>query len=117
MYVHKLPRSFECGVGVTAEILGGKWKPCLIYSIRNGVRRPSELHRLNPTAPPRVLNQQLRELVAHGMVRKVVYPVLPLKVEYFLTAQGESVLPIIEAMEQWGTVHGANFRAQVGAPL
>lgn len=113
MYEHKLPRPLNCKVGTTMEVLGGKWKSCLIYSIRNGVRRPSELHRRNPTATPRVLNQQLRELEAHGMVRKVVYPVLPPKAEYFLTPQGESLLVIIDAMEAWGETHGEAFRARL----
>ena len=113
MYEHKLPRSFDCGVGVTMEILGGKWKSCLIYNIRNGSRRPSELHRLNPAATPRVLNQQLRELEEHGMVGKVVHAGLPLRVEYFLTPQGETLLTIIDAMENWGTHFGEEFRARM----
>ena len=99
------------------EVLGGKWKSCLIYCIRNGVRRPSELHRRNPTATPRVLNQQLRELEAHGMVRKVIYPVLPPKAEYFLTPEGESLLAIIAAMEAWGATHGDAFRARLAQPV
>jgi len=49
-----------------------------------------------------VLNQQLNELEGHGMVRKVIYPVLPTKVNYFLTPDGESVLPIVDAMKAWG---------------
>lgn len=102
MYEHKLPRPLSCGVGRTMAVLGGKWKPCLIHNIRQGVRRPSELARLNSTATPRVLTQQLGELEAHGMVRKLVHPGLPLKVEYFLTEQGEGLLGIIDAMESWG---------------
>ncbi|OUJ70370.1 winged helix-turn-helix transcriptional regulator [Hymenobacter crusticola] len=111
MYKHKLERPLlYCGVGVTMEILGGKWKSCLIHNIRSGLRRPSELHRMNPMATPRVLNQQLKELEDHGIIRKVIYPVLPPKVEYFLTPQGESMLPIIDAMQQWGDTHGGPFR-------
>ena len=113
MYEHKLERPFDCGVGVTMEVLGGKWKPCLLHNIRQGVRRPSELHRLNLTATPRVLNQQLRELEEHGMVRKVIYPVLPPKVEYFLTPAGETLLPIIDAIRDWGDAHGAEFRTRI----
>lgn len=113
MYEHKLARSFDCGVSVTMEILGGKWKPCLMYNIHRAFRRPSELHRLNPTATSRVLNQQLKELEEHGIVRKVIYPVLPPKVEYFLTPKGESMMTIIDAMEVWGDTHGATLREQV----
>ncbi|WP_375438248.1 winged helix-turn-helix transcriptional regulator [uncultured Hymenobacter sp.] len=51
----------------------------------------------------------------HGMVRKVMYPVLPLKAEYSLTSQGESMLPIIDAMELWGTAHSEEFWARLAA--
>jgi DNA-binding HxlR family transcriptional regulator len=116
MYEHKLERPLlQCGVGVTMEILGGKWKSCLIHNIRSGLRRPSELHRMNPIATPRVLNQQLKELEDHGIVRKVIYPVLPPKVEYFLTPQGESMLRIIDAMKEWGDTHGDTFRMHIAS--
>ena len=113
MYEHKLERPLHCGVGVTMEILGGKWKACLIDNIRKGLRRPSELHRVNTTATPRVLNQQLKELEEHGVVRKVIYPVLPPKVEYFLTPRGESLLTIIDAMEAWGDTYGDEIRQRL----
>lgn len=115
MYEPKLDHPLRCGGDVTMKILGGKWKVCLIHHIRNGVRRPSELHRTSPYATPRVLNQQLKELEDHGIVRKVVYPVLPLKVEYFLTPEGESMLPIVDAMKAWGETHGAAFQARLAA--
>lgn len=114
MYEHKLPRLLTCSMGIMMEIMGGKWKPCLIYNIRNGLRRPSELHRHLPGATPRVLNQQLRELEAHGLVHKVIYPVLPPKAEYFLTPLGESLLPIIDSMTDWGDTHGQRV-AHLGA--
>ncbi|WLD22676.1 helix-turn-helix domain-containing protein [Flavobacterium dauae] len=49
------------------------------------------------------MNLQLKELEAYGVVRKVIYPVLPPKVEYFLTEVGESLLPLVEMMENWGS--------------
>jgi DNA-binding HxlR family transcriptional regulator len=114
MYEHKLPRMLRhCGVGITMEILAGKWKACLIHNIRTGLRRPSELHRMNAVATPRVLNQHLKELEDHGIVRKVIYPVLPPKVEYFLTEAGESMLPVIDAMKVWGEAHGEEFRERM----
>jgi DNA-binding HxlR family transcriptional regulator len=91
-----------CGMGITMEVIGGKWKPCLILSINEGLKRPSELHKAHPHASPRVLNQQLSELEDYGIVKKYVYPTLPPKVEYTLTAYGESLLPVLFAMEAWG---------------
>lgn len=103
MYEKKIPKDFSCGMSITLEIIGGKWKPCLINSIHKGIHRPSELARKNPEASKRVLSLQLKELEEHGVVRKVIYPILPPKVEYFLTELGESLLPIITLMETWGS--------------
>jgi DNA-binding HxlR family transcriptional regulator len=103
MYERKIPKDLTCGMGMTMEIIGGKWKPCLIFNINRGYRRPSQLQRLNPNATRRVLNQQLKELEEHGVVRRVVYAELPPKVEYFLTELGESLMPVIRTMDNWGS--------------
>lgn len=109
MYEKKIPIDFSCGISVTLEIIGGKWKPCLIDAINNGIRRPSELLQRNPGAGKRVLHLQLKELEEHGVIRKIIYPVLPPKVEYYLTALGESLLPLIGAMEEWGAAYMPGF--------
>ncbi|WP_343745613.1 helix-turn-helix domain-containing protein [Chitinophaga sp.] len=102
MYEKKNPKDLSCGIGMTLEIIGGKWKPCLINAIHKGIHRPSELARQNPAASKRVLSLQLKELEQHGVVRKIIYPELPPKVEYFLTELGESLLPLVDMMEKWG---------------
>ncbi|MBC9934442.1 winged helix-turn-helix transcriptional regulator [Chitinophaga qingshengii] len=66
------------------------------------MQRICELARHNPTASRRVLSLQLKELEEHGVVKKIIYPELPPKVEYFLTGLGESLLPIVDLMEKWG---------------
>lgn len=111
MYEKKMRNEFiECGMGITMEMIGGKWKPCLILSIHRGLKRPTELHKAHPNASPRVLNQQLAELEDYGIITKKVYPVLPPKVEYSLTAFGETILPIIHAMEKWGVEYHDTFQ-------
>lgn len=101
-YERKIPKNLDCGMAMIMDIIGGKWKPCLLYNISNGNRRPSQIQRLNPLASRRVLNQQLKELEAHNIITRKVYPVLPPKVEYFLTDMGKSLIPIIEVMNNWG---------------
>jgi len=108
MFERKIPKNLDCGMGMIMEIIGGKWKPCLIYNISKGHIRPSELQRLNPNATRRVLHQQLKELEEHGIIERVVYPVLPPKVEYFLTDLGNSLLPVINVMDDWGTQYLEN---------
>ncbi|MFD1771432.1 winged helix-turn-helix transcriptional regulator [Sphingobacterium suaedae] len=109
MYEKKIPKDFSCGISITFEIIGGKWKPCLIDSINRGIRRPSDLAKKHPLANKRVLNLQLKELEAYGVVKKVIYPVLPPKVEYFLTELGESLLPLVDMMENWGSDFMTDF--------
>ncbi|MEH6306616.1 helix-turn-helix domain-containing protein [Olivibacter sp. CPCC 100613] len=109
MYEKKIPKDFSCGMTITFEIIGGKWKPCLIDSINQGIRRPSELAKQHPHASKRVLSLQLKELEAYGVIRKVIYPVLPPKVEYFLTEVGVSLLPLVDMMEKWGSEFMSEF--------
>ncbi|MEV4887259.1 helix-turn-helix transcriptional regulator [Chitinophaga ginsengisegetis] len=102
MYERKIPEDLECGINVSMKVLSGKWKACILDSISKGVRRPSELHTAISSAAPRVINMQLRELEEYGMVCKKIFPGTPLKVEYYLTPTGESILPLVAAIDQWG---------------
>jgi DNA-binding HxlR family transcriptional regulator len=108
----KIPIDVECGINVYALIVGGKWKPCIIHYIHQGIKRPNEIHKAMHYATPRVLNMQLKELLESRIISKKVFPGLPLKVEYELTELGESLLPIIEAMEQWGMVNREKVRLE-----
>ncbi|MGN7824679.1 helix-turn-helix transcriptional regulator [Chitinophaga varians] len=110
MYEKKIPKNFSCGMAVLMEIIGGKWKSYLIYLINNDVRRPADLQRAIPSASRRVLDLQLRELEFHGIIKRVIYPEMPPKVEYFLTPFGESMLPVVAAMEAWGGEYMETFR-------
>lgn len=102
MYERKIPLTVDCGLHLTREILNGKWKPALLNAISMEIKRPSELLRILPDATRRVLHVQLKELEAHGMIVKKVYPQLPPKVEYSLTETGWSLMPVIDAMNVWG---------------
>lgn len=109
MYQKKIPPTFTCGIELTKEVLGGKWKSSLLYHIWQGVQRPSELQRQLPLATRRVLNVQLNELERYGLISKKIYPQLPPKVEYSLTDFGRTLLPLLEAMTNWGTEHRARL--------
>lgn len=102
MYERKLPTSIDCGLYLTREVLNGKWKANLIYAIALDVKRPSDIIRLLPNATKRVINVQLKELEDHGIITKKIFHQLPPKVEYSLTALGESLIPVIDAMNLWG---------------
>jgi DNA-binding HxlR family transcriptional regulator len=105
MYERKITEDLDCGIIVAMKFFGSKWKPCIIDAISSGVLRPAELHRYLSMAPARVIDMQLKELVDYGVVEKTVFGGFPLKVEYSLTAVGESILPILKQMNSWGAQH------------
>lgn len=82
--------------------------------LRHQALRPSELHRLLPEATPRVLDLQLKELVEDGLVTKMIYPELPPRSEYSITALGMTLIPIIDAMIDWGNQNAALFEKKYG---
>lgn len=109
MYRKKIPFDIDCGVKIAMEVIGGKWKSCIIQELDKDPKRPSELHRYFDDASPRVINQQLKELEIHGMIQKKIFSELPPHTEYSITEQGRTLLPIIEQLEKWGD----GFRPQM----
>jgi DNA-binding HxlR family transcriptional regulator len=105
MYEKKLPVELDCGLHLFMEVMNGKWKIGLIWSIHSGIRRPGELHRKISKASRRLLDTQLNQLVEHGILSKTSFDQLPLKVEYELTQLGQSLIPIIKLTAQWGEDH------------
>ncbi|WP_299183130.1 helix-turn-helix domain-containing protein [uncultured Chryseobacterium sp.] len=105
MYERKIIPNLNCGLDLIGEILYGKWKMRLIWFINEGHQRPSELQRKIPDASRRVLNVQLKELEEHELVTRKIYPVVPPKVEYSLTELGQSLIPVIGTLGNWGDEH------------
>lgn len=109
MYEKKIPFDIDCGIKITMEVLGGKWKSCILLELAKRPMRPSELHREFPEASPRVIDQQLKELEFHGMIHKTIFPELPPHSEFSITETGRTLLPLIEQIEKWGD----NFRPEM----
>jgi DNA-binding HxlR family transcriptional regulator len=110
MKERKIPLNLNCGLDLVGEVLYGKWKIRLLWFINEGYKRPSELQRKIPDASRRVLNMQLKELEDHGLVSKIIYPVVPPKVEYSLTDFGKTLIPVIAALGQWGDKYEERLR-------
>jgi DNA-binding HxlR family transcriptional regulator len=110
MYERKTPLNLNCGLDLIGEVLYGKWKVRLLWFINEGFQRPSELQRKIPDAPRRVLSTQLRELEEHELVTKVIYPVVPPKVEYSLTDFGKTLIPVISMLGDWGDKNEGRLR-------
>ena len=100
-----MERTKNCPVEATLDLVGGKYKALILWHLSGGTLRFSELRNRIPKATPKMLTQQLRELEADDLVHREVYPVIPPKVEYSLTATGRSLLPILVAMRDWGAAY------------
>jgi DNA-binding HxlR family transcriptional regulator len=94
--------STTCAVAACAEIIGAKWTALLVHDLSEGPRRFSELERSCIGISPRTLAERLRALETEGIVERHSYPESPPRVEYELTAKGDSLLPIIDAMREFG---------------
>jgi DNA-binding HxlR family transcriptional regulator len=91
-----------CAVAATADIIGAKWTALLVHDLSEGPRRFSELEHSCSGISPRTLAERLRALEQEGILVRHSYPESPPRVEYELTGKGESLLPIIDAMRQFG---------------
>ncbi len=99
-------RIHACPVETSLEILSGKWKPRVLWKLRQeGVVRFSRLQRGMPDVTPKMLTQVLRELERDGLVTRKVYAEVPPRVEYRLSSLGESLVPILDALAEWGLAH------------
>ena len=94
-----------CPVTTTLSVIGGKWKPIILYVIGEETKRFSQIKKLIPIISQKMLTQQLRELEQDGIIHRHVYPVVPPKVEYTLTEYGQTLMPIMKAMAAWGQRH------------
>jgi DNA-binding HxlR family transcriptional regulator len=92
----------SCAVAACAEIIGAKWTALLVHDLSEGPRRFSELERSCVGISPRTLSERLRALEDEGIVERRSYPESPPRVEYELTDKGQALLPIIDAMREFG---------------
>jgi DNA-binding HxlR family transcriptional regulator len=87
---------------LTLSIIGGKWKALILWHLGKKTMRFSELRKNIPKITTKMLTQQLRELEEYGLVNRFIYTQIPPRVEYSLTKAGESILPFLENLGQWG---------------
>ncbi|WP_242107883.1 winged helix-turn-helix transcriptional regulator [Luteimonas aquatica] len=93
----------RCAVETALDAINGKWKGLILYHLmRDGMQRFNALQRRLPGITQRMLTKQLRELEAEELVVRKVYAEVPPRVEYRLSAQGEELRPVIEALRAWG---------------
>lgn len=92
----------NCPVTFTMSKIGGKWKPIILFLIAKGANRFGILQRGIEGISKQMLTKQLRELEADGILDRKIYAEIPPRVEYFLTEMGDTLMPIIACMREWG---------------
>ena len=101
----KDPSCYFCPVEGTLDVIGGKWKPLIIWYLRKRVLRFSDLRRSISGITDVMLTKQLRELEQDGVIQRKVYTQVPPKVEYSLTPLGMTVIPLLNALCDWAIEH------------
>lgn len=93
---------FDCPVEATLSLIGGKYKPLILWYLIEGPLHYMELQRMIPKATPKMLSQQLHDLEDCGMLHREVIPAKPPRTLYSLTPLGRSIIPVLDAMCDWG---------------
>ena len=103
-------RVFNCDMELTLDLIGGKWKPIILFHIGNKkVLRYGEIKRLIPSISQRVLSRELKDLEEVRLLNKETFNEKILRVEYSLTDAGKEVLPVLNALTAWGNKYNREF--------
>lgn len=103
--VENIKKYGGCPVSATLKIIGGKWKPLILYFVSVDVNRFGQLQRMMPDCSKRMMTTQLRELENDGIIHREVFAEVPPKVIYTLTEKGESLRPLFSELSKWGIQH------------
>ena len=112
--IQKYHSADECPITATIDVIGGKWKPPVIWLLLKGPMRFGELHKTIPTMALKVLSRTLKELEADGIIDRKAYPEIPPRVEYSLSQKGKSLRQIMTLMSEWSleNIMGSVVREQ-----
>ncbi|MBD3918596.1 helix-turn-helix transcriptional regulator [Paenibacillus sp. PR3] len=100
----------EYPIETVIHVLGGKWKPIILWHLMDSDKRFSDLEKLIPGVSSKMLAQHLRNLQQAGIIERTVYPTVPPKVEYSLSEYGKTLIPVAEVMCDWGEGHNERKR-------
>lgn len=98
-------KKYVCNIDLGMELIRGKWKAVILCHLNNGPKRFLELQRITNGVSQKVLNEKLQEMLSDGLIRKVVYPEVPPRVEFFLTDIGKELFPALDMIEKWSGRH------------
>lgn len=99
---------YHCALDITMDFIGGKWKSVVLWYLLKEQKRFSELKRLIPDITEKMLSLQLKQLEKDGIIERRVFAEVPPRVEYSLTKEGKTLVPVIEAIALWGRTKAKN---------
>ena len=97
--------ALTCGLDAALAVIGGKWKPLILFHLGHGTRRYGDLRRAVGSVTDKMLIQQLKELQADGIIERRDFEEIPPRVEYSLTAFGRTLARALRPLCVWGTEH------------
>ena len=103
--------SRDCELYTVLELIGGKWKPLILFWLKEGTLRFGQLRQRMPEVSQKVLTQQLRELEQGGIIRRDVFAEVPPRVEYSLSPLGQSLIPHLQSLHDWVLEHAEALAA------
>ncbi len=109
-----MPKRYSCPVELTVDVIGGRWRTVILARLKEGVHRYGELRRRTPGISEKMLTQRLRELESDGLITRRDLGTVPPHVEYDLTDEGRTLIPVLQSLYDWGLSRAARTGTDVG---
>lgn len=94
-------KKYVCAIDLGMELIRGKWKAVILCHLNDGPKRFLELQRITSGVSQKVLNEKLQEMENDGLIKKIVYPEVPPRVEFYLTEIGKELFPALNMIQEW----------------
>jgi DNA-binding HxlR family transcriptional regulator len=104
-------KKYVCNIDLGMELIRGKWKAVILCHLNDGPKRFLELQRITSGVSQKVLNEKLQELESDGLIKKVIYPEVPPRVEFYLTDIGKELFPALNIIENWSGKYFVNSKS------
>jgi DNA-binding HxlR family transcriptional regulator len=95
----------ECAVRAALDVIKGRWKPSILFALKDGPRRFSEIQAALEEVSPQALTGQLKQLEAHGIISRTAFAEVPVRVEYRITEFGRTLSTILDQLDEWGQAY------------
>lgn len=107
--IHYQDKTFHCPLAFALYLIGDKYKSLILFHLKNGAQRSGELQKSITDISNRMFTYSIRGLEKDNLVKRIVYPTVPPRVDYELTEMGKSLIPIILMLDQWGQEHAHHW--------